>query len=996
MENLYHSLFEDLFSDDDHSNTPNYESDIIKTISGQSDLQSLSKYYNIDEFTTASKTIGHHYLNILHINIRSIKYKIDTLKAFIHSLPKTPDILAITETWLNDTNKTQIQLDGYISHHLVRTNREHGGISLFIKDNLDAELLEQHTFINDDLEICTIKLKTPNMNYLISTIYRPHSKHEQVSEFTTILNNLLLTDTFKNNNTIILGDLNVNLLEHSTHPPTNNFLNTMQSLNYFPHISRPTRFPDNPLLSQPSLLDHIWTNFLPFSLSGIIHIGLSDHLPIFINIPQSIDTDKKHEIRFRIFKNQNHTSFTNDLATLDWSNVLNFQHHNHNFDMFMDKINKLYNKHYPIKTKFISTNRLRKPWITSGILASIKHKCNLFKLSKLGLVSEEFYKRYRNQVSLLIKISKSNYYNNIFTNFKSNTKKIWQTIRELSNKTNSKCKVSTLNHNGTTLKDPKDIAEALNNYFCNIAPELDCKLPPSNINPIHYLKGNYQNSMYIPLITEGDTIEIIKSLKNKKSNINDIAVSVIKKNSSLFAKPLTLLFNQSISTGTFPNALKLARVTPLHKSGSTNNPQNYRPISNLNVFSKIFELLMKKHLMNYLDTKNILNPSQFGFRRNHNTFQALNLFSTDIFSALDNGKSVLSIFIDFSKAFDTVNHGILLNKMYHYGIRGSIHSWFKNYLSNRHQTTIVSGETSSIGNISLGVPQGSVLGPILFLIYINDISNIFLNSKTILFADDMTLYLIGHSPENLISIANQELKLLSQWCISNRLTINTNKTYYMLFTNKKHQTLPPLIIHNETMTRTDRHKFLGITYDETMTFKQHINSLTLKISRHIALLHQLKDFVPLHTLKCIYHAHIYPLLQYCNPIWSTTYPTHLNSLNIQLKKIVRIITGSDYLEHSLPLFKQTHLLNLVDINKMSLATHMYQERTNNMNPTITHTHNTRFRNLPRPPPHHLSLFCRSVPYQAPTIWNTIPSNIQNSPSLQSFKKKLKKHFLNLY
>ena len=182
--------------------------------------------------------------------------------------------------------------------------------------------------------------------------------------------------------------------------------------------------------------------------------------------------------------------------------------------------------------------------------------------------------------------------------------------------------------------------------------------------------------MYIPLITEGDTIEIIKSLKNKKSNINDIAVSVIKKNSSLFAKPLTLLFNQSISTGTFPNALKLARVTPLHKSGSTNNPQNYRPISNLNVFSKIFELLMKEHLMNYLDTKNILNPSQFGFRRNHNTFQALNLFSTNIFSALDNGKSVLSIFIDFSKAFDTVNHGILLNKMYHYGIRGSIHSWF--------------------------------------------------------------------------------------------------------------------------------------------------------------------------------------------------------------------------------------------------------------------------------------------------------------------------------
>ena len=241
--------------------------------------------------------------------------------------------------------------------------------------------------------------------------------------------------------------------------------------------------------------------------------------------------------------------------------------------------------------------------------------------------------------------------------------------------------------------------------------------------------------------------------------------------------------------------------------------------------------------MHYPESKNILNPTQFGFRRNHNTFQALNLFSSDIYSALDNSLSTLSIFIDFSKAFDTINHNILLDKMYHYGIRGPIHSWFKDYLTKRNQEIVFNGVNSTSSEITLGVPQGSVLGPILFLIYINDISNIFTTSKTILLADDMTIYLTGPNPEELINTANQELQRLYQWCICNRLTINTEKTYYMLFTNKKTCLLPQLLINNCTVCRTNRLKFLGVTFDESMTFRYHINNLTLKISRHIALLY---------------------------------------------------------------------------------------------------------------------------------------------------------------
>ena len=283
MENLYISLFDDI-AQENPTDAHDIGFDIIRTIYGHTDLNSVSNYYNIENYNLYTKALAKDYLNILHINIRSLQKFFDNLISFIKCFPKPPDIIAVSETWLKESTHHLYQLDGYVAHHVYRTTKEHGGVCFFINSDYHAELIQQYTFVNNDIEICTIKLKSTTPNYVISVIYRPNSKHVAVEEFNDIFNDILSQDLFKTNNTVLLGDFNINLLEHATHQPTNLFLNTMQSLNYFPHISRPTRFPDSPNLGQPSLLDHIWSNFTPPSSSGIIHCPLSDHLPVFLNI----------------------------------------------------------------------------------------------------------------------------------------------------------------------------------------------------------------------------------------------------------------------------------------------------------------------------------------------------------------------------------------------------------------------------------------------------------------------------------------------------------------------------------------------------------------------------------------------------------------------------------------------------------------------------------------------------------------------------------------
>lgn len=993
--NLYNTLLENEESYDTNS----IDLEIINSMFESINIENICKYHDIPSYILSLPINCRDYLSIFHVNTRSLSKNYDKLISLLTSLPKFPDILCLSETWLKPDSAPLHDIPGFNSYHTFRHDG-YGGVAVYVKDSIPSTPITEYCISDENIELCTIKVTVGSITYIISSLYRPHSKHHQIKEFSDLMDDLLSRDIFTNNKSIIAGDFNINLLEHNDHLPTNNFLSMMQSCNYFPCISRPTRFPDDNSTAAPSLLDHIWTNFTAPSSPGILFSPLSDHLPVFLNLPTVEKLNETHKISFRLMNNVNCAKFKAKLSEVHWNSLLSHHDTNTNCNLFLDTIYNIYYSSFPKITKQISTKRLHKPWITQGILKSIQHKFKLYKYYKLGIIGFDAYKQYRNYLTNLIKISKQNYYLQKFSNFRLSTKKIWETLNELSNsKTKTSSTTKSIVYKNRILDSKQEICEAFNDHFTSIAPTLAHKLPHTDTSPNSFLRGNYPQSMVVPLITTNDTEKVINALKTKKGHIDEIPVHIIKLNNKLFSIPLTILFNQSISTGTFPEKFKLAKIIPIHKTGSKTDLSNYRPISILSNFSKVFEHLMKNQLMLYLKKNDILNSRQFGFRPKLNTFDAINTFTSDLYTELNLNKSILSVFIDFSKAFDTVQPNILLNKMHHYGIRGCVHDWFSSYLKNRQQYTLWNSTLSTTKSVEIGVPQGSILGPILFLIYINDISNISDKLQTVLFADDSMFYMIGDNPAELINKTNIELKKFSSWCLANKLTVNTTKTHYMLFTKTItiHQPLPNLTILNENILQVDKIKFLGIIFDKNLTFKPHISNLCLRLSRIIPLLVKAKHIAPIKILQCLYYAHIYPHLTYCNPIWSQTYPCHLSQLNVLHKKIIRIITNSDFIEHSQPLFKRLNILNFADLSQYIIASFMYNKiNSNNYNTQPIHTYQTRNQHslyIPRP---NLTLFKHSFMYSGPKFWNSIPKEIKESKSLSSFKIKLKSHMLRAY
>ena len=402
------------------------------------------------------------------------------------------------------------------------------------------------------------------------------------------------------------------------------------------------------------------------------------------------------------------------------------------------------------------------------------------------------------------------------------------------------------------------------------------------------------------------------------------------------------IVNDSIEQGIFPDISKRACVTPIYKSGSKDEFANYRPISVLPLLSKIFERCICSRLVSYLSNYNILSACQFGFRKNLSTTNALMNVVENVYAQLNCKNHTSCVSLDFSKAFDTVSHNILLEKLFGYGIRGLAFAWFKSYLNGRTQRVRVGDAFSQFEAIGSGVPQGSILCPILFLIYINDLPNVCIDCDFTLYADDATLMITDHDYTAMVDRANADLTLVREWTVDNRLTLNAEKTSAMLFTNRSTNGSHSLIsLSGSSLDYVDQLKFLGVVIDNKLCFSTHINNITSKISKLSGVLHSISSCAPESNLVDLYYSLVYPHLIYGILLWGGSAKVHLQPLTVAQKKIFRVITDSHNLAHTAPLFHRIRILQLEDIYRYYVGIHMFKLKMNNSVVYLTHTYDTR-------------------------------------------------------
>lgn len=927
------------------------------------DIDSLNDFINISHT---------NHLCLMHMNVQRCANlnKFHDIITFISSMSKKPDVIMLTETWIIKGTENIYQIPGYNGVHSCR-DVPSGGVSVYYKDYLPCELLSTS---NDEVSFINVRI----YSLTITALYMPKVAH--FSSLIPRLHELLANEPNKH---VLMGDFNINILNNSN--ISNSYVDTIESLGFSVLNTLPTR------PCSGSLIDHIVANEDKVTCLTL-HNQISDHsaLLALLECPWSLTPSRGRTTISRT--TTNFEAVRADLVSFrpnghDAQSAFTAFHSHVVESIRVNTVTKL------IKVK--NSNPHSSEWVTETLITLSKRKHRLLTKRNNGTMSSTLARRIE-IVSKVVEDLKSRLVEKDLQakyGDEVNSKTRWKHLNELLGRKKKNNEIQKMKDvNGDSFIDPKSIANTLNRHFVGHHSDQD------SISASHEPPASPTSTLPSIFLTPSSDTEvhnIIHDLKNKKSvGYDNISTSLVKSCSDILCGITSELFNLCISQGIYPMELKMAKVIPIHKKAASDDPDNYRPISILPLLDFIFEKLLYSRLMSHVSRFNFLLACQYGFRSRSNTTACAVDMIERIYASIDEGKSVSAVFLDLSKAFDRVPHGKLLKKMNLIGVRGLAYQLFESYLTNRSQFVVVNGVSSEALPVTIGVPQGSVLAPLLFLIYINDVASANLEGDLFLYADDSTLIYASDSHNENVSRANNDLTTFNNFLQHNGLKLNSEKTKIMHFSPRGVINVDTLSMYNREIECVKTFTYLGLILDSNLTWENHIHGIIAKIRPLIGILYRTRKILPKKIRRTLYHAMIHSHLRYMIEIWGSASSYLIKRLQTLQNSAMRNIYNLPFRTSRTDLFKpEDRIMPILGIHATALCVFIYKLQKREVHSAIdfqsvNHPYNSRHRHQIRPPRSRLALSERRVSVAGALAFNGLSQEMKVANGLREFKKGL--------
>ena len=952
----------------------------------------------MDDIASLNEAKG---LKIVQLNCRSIYGKIDE----INCLYKDVDILSCSETWLTD--KITDHMVSILNMEIFRWDRQNGlrngvrkskggGVACYINNKLglDCRIMSDLTFTNSDIELLTLQcVHTFGKKVYIMTLYRPPDG--SIKNFFEILNKLLDDNPLLNSEFWLMGDFNIDFLKRQD-MKTKTLHEFLRVNGLRQHITLPTRLSG----FGKSCIDFIISNIDESLIvsSGTLNDVVSDHLPVYICIKKSRNKPEFTKTKGRTYKNYDKPLLQNLLRIEDWVPFYQLTDPSELWDFIVSIIKKHLDVMCPLK--YIRVRTDSPPWINQDVIELINDRNISYRKARTSGCLDDLRnaRLLRNRTNVFIRNSKASYIKETLNRHKNDPKKFWRTLNETLLKGKSDCSHITFDRGDGQYTGISEASEYINNHFANIGSRLYNQFKDSvSIDSFSELY-NLPTADDETELTVENILSAVRSINiHKSSGIEFMPTFILKDCFEILALQITYMFNQSMLLGIFPKSWAIATITPIPKNGNKSFVNNWRPISIIPLVGKLLEKLCVKLLNNHLDINNILCDEQYGFRPKRSTILAIFTFVKKVTEEINQRKLVGAIYLDFAKAFDSVNHPILLEKLKNMGISKRLLNWIKSYLEHRKICTKLNNNVSTPKELLCGVPQGSILGPALFLCYINDLAIKIKGAGAYigLFADDTVIYYSNYDQFFVKLRLERVLSEINDWCTLNCINMNVDKTKFCLYGSRKMvNTFRDNTIGSMEcqISQCHQYNYLGVTLDECLNMQSNFNAIFKKFSYKNYQFSKICKYLDTSTHILVYKQTVLPLVEYVSFILCFNNKQDIEKLQRLQNRSLRLCYNIHVPNaiSTVELHRNANIKKLDDRRELALLYimfDMYQKKL------YKKTCNRQTRaadgyifDLTIP---HSGVYAKSPYYVGASLWNDLPMTTRNMNTKGQFKRELK-------